>query len=79
VLASTLAGHGLLNAAARSLSLFSVSFAILLEPVLSIVLGALLFGAEISRIQLVGGSILILSVAMLIASPTFSARQSVPP
>lgn len=79
VLASTLAGHGLLNAAARSVSLFSVSFAILLEPVLSIALGALLFGAEISHIQLLGGSILILSVAMLIASQTFTARESVPP
>ena len=79
VLVSTLAGHGLLNAAARSLSLFSVSFAILLEPVLSILLGAVLFGADITRVQLVGGAILILSVAMLIASPTFTARESVPP
>lgn len=69
VLITTLAGHGLLNAAARSLSLFTVNISILLEPVLSIALGAVMFGADISSLQIAGGSLLIVSVATLIASP----------
>jgi drug/metabolite transporter (DMT)-like permease len=78
VLITTLAGHGLLNAAARSLSLFTVNISILLEPVLSIALGALMFGADISSIQFAGGSLLILSVATLIASPALRQRTSRP-
>lgn len=78
VLITTLAGHGLLNAAARSLSLFTVNISILLEPVLSIALGAVMFGAEISNVQIAGGTLLILSVATLIASPALRERTSRP-
>jgi drug/metabolite transporter (DMT)-like permease len=78
VLITTLAGHGLLNAAARTLSLFTVNIAVLLEPVLSIALGAVMFGAEISNVQIAGGTLLILSVATLIASPALRERTSRP-
>jgi drug/metabolite transporter (DMT)-like permease len=78
VLITTLAGHGLLNAAARTLSLFTVNIAVLLEPVLSIALGAVMFGAEISNVQIAGGTLLILSVATLIASPALRERTSHP-
>ncbi|HET8935548.1 MAG TPA: DMT family transporter [Polyangiales bacterium] len=74
VLIATLVGHGLLNAAARSLSLFTVNISLLLEPVLSIALGAVLFGAEISNVQIAGGTLLIVSVATLIASPALAER-----
>lgn len=73
VLVSTLVGHSLLNAAARTLSLFTVSFALLLEPVLSIALGALLFGAAVSGLQLVGGALLVASVALLISSSALTS------
>jgi drug/metabolite transporter (DMT)-like permease len=76
VLITTFIGHGMLNAAARSLSLFTVNISVLLEPVLSIALGALLFGADITNIQLAGGAILLLSVATLVAAPTLRARPA---
>jgi drug/metabolite transporter (DMT)-like permease len=78
VLITTFAGHGLLNAAARSLSLFTVNISILLEPVLSIALGAVMFGAAISSIQIAGGVILIASVGTLIAGPALRERTSHP-
>jgi drug/metabolite transporter (DMT)-like permease len=73
VLITTLGGHGLLNAAARSLSLFTVNISVLLEPVLSIALGALMFGADITNIQIAGGVILIASVGTLMAAPALRA------
>jgi drug/metabolite transporter (DMT)-like permease len=78
VLIATLMGHGLLNAAARSLSLFTVNISILLEPVVAIGLGALMFGADISALQIVGGLILIGSVATLMAAPALRERASIP-
>jgi len=75
VLVSTLAGHSLLNAAARTLSLFTVNMAILIEPVLAIGLGAVLFGAVITAAQLAGAALLLGSVGALIAS---SALARVP-
>jgi drug/metabolite transporter (DMT)-like permease len=69
VLITTLGGHGMLNVAARTLSLFTVNIAILLEPVLSIALGALMFGADITPLQVAGGVMLIVSVGTLIAAP----------
>jgi drug/metabolite transporter (DMT)-like permease len=78
VLITTLGGHGLLNAAARSLPLFTVNIAVLLEPVLSIALGAVMFGADITSLQIAGGVILIASVATLMAAPALRERASVP-
>jgi drug/metabolite transporter (DMT)-like permease len=68
VLVCTLAGHGLLNAAARSVPLFVLNTALLLEPVLAIGLGALLFGAAITGTQLLGGALLFAAVATLLLS-----------
>jgi drug/metabolite transporter (DMT)-like permease len=78
VLITTLAGHGLLNAAARTVSLFTVNISVLLEPVLSIALGALMFGADITGFQIAGGVILIASVATLMAAPALRERASIP-
>ena len=78
VVITTLGGHGLLNAAARSISLFTVNIAVLLEPVLSIALGAVMFGADITGIQIAGGVILIASVATLMAAPALRERASIP-
>lgn len=75
VLITTFAGHSLLNAAARSLSLFTVNIAVLLEPVLSIALGAWMFGADITTLQLAGGAILIGSVALLMAAPALRVAE----
>ena len=72
VLIGTLAGHGLLNAAARSMSLFTVNLSILLEPVVAIALGALMFGADITGLQVAGGVILISAVLTLLAAPALS-------
>jgi drug/metabolite transporter (DMT)-like permease len=68
VLVCTLAGHGLLNAAARTVSLFIVNLALLLEPVFALGLGALLFGAAITTTQLLGGLLLLSAVALLVAA-----------
>jgi drug/metabolite transporter (DMT)-like permease len=70
VMVTTLGGHGLLNYAARTLSLFTVNIVIVLEPVLAILLGAWLFGASISWPQAVGG--LLLSAAVI---PLLLARS----
>jgi drug/metabolite transporter (DMT)-like permease len=74
VFVTTLGGHGLMNLAARSLSLFVVNLAIVLEPLLAIGMGALLFGAQLRPLQAVGG--LVLSVAVVLglrASPPSAA------
>lgn len=68
VLVSTLAGHSLLNVAARTLSLFTVNMAILLEPIMAIGLGAALFGAAITAAQVAGAMLLLGSVGTLILS-----------
>jgi drug/metabolite transporter (DMT)-like permease len=64
VVITTMAGHGLMNLAARGVSIFTLNFVIVLEPPLAIVMGAALWGARISWIQGLGG--LVLSVAVVI-------------
>lgn len=64
VLATTMAGHGLMNLAARGVSLFALNLVIVLEPAIAIAFGALLFGAQVTPLQLGGGVLLALSVAV---------------
>ncbi len=59
---TTLAGHGLLNLAARDVSLFTLNLVIVVEPAIAIALGALLFGASITALQGAGGLVLALAV-----------------
>jgi len=62
VLVTTVAGHGLLNLAARHVGLFIVNLIIVLEPAIAIALGALLFGATIGTLTTLGGALLIAAV-----------------
>jgi drug/metabolite transporter (DMT)-like permease len=64
VVVTTLGGHGLMNLAARDVSMFELNLVIVLEPVIAIGLGALMFGATITLLQVVGGALL--SAAMVI-------------
>lgn len=58
VFVTTIGGHGLLNVAARRVSLFSLNVVIVLEPAIGIGLGALMFGARVTPGQLAGGGLL---------------------
>jgi drug/metabolite transporter (DMT)-like permease len=58
VVVTTLTGHGLMNYAANHVSLFTLNIVIVLEPVVGVVLGALLFGATVTVVQLLGGALL---------------------
>ncbi len=64
VLVTTLGGHGLMNLAARDVSLFTLNLVIVLEPPIAIGLGALLFGASITSLQAAGGVLLAFAVAI---------------
>lgn len=70
VFVTTLGGHGLMNLAARDVSLFTLNLVIVLEPPIAIALGALLFGATITWLQGAGGVVLACAVVLgLYASP----------
>jgi drug/metabolite transporter (DMT)-like permease len=64
VLVTTLGGHGLMNLAARDVSLFALNLVIVLEPVISIALGAVMFDAQITQLQCVGGALLASAVVI---------------
>jgi drug/metabolite transporter (DMT)-like permease len=64
VLLTTLAGHGLMNRAAREVRLFTLNIVIVLEPAIGIALGALLFGATVSASALLGGVVLVVAVVV---------------
>lgn len=58
VVLTTVSGHGLLNLAARHVKLFTVNVIIVLEPAIAIALGAVLFGARVTLLQVGGGVLL---------------------
>ena len=58
VLVTTLMGHGLMNHAANHVSLFTLNIVIVLEPAVGVAIGALLFGARLTAVQLLGGALL---------------------
>ncbi len=77
VLITTLGGHGLMNLAARDVSLFTLNLVIVLEPPIAIGLGALWFGASITSLQAVGGVLLAFAVAIgLYDKPSDKAEAS---
>lgn len=55
VLVTTLAGHGLMNLAARHVPLYTLNLAIVLEPAIAIAIGAFLFSADLSAATIAGG------------------------
>jgi drug/metabolite transporter (DMT)-like permease len=64
VIITTLGGHGLMNLAATRVSMFELNLVIVLEPVIAIAMGALMFRATITPLQVAGG--LLLGAAMLV-------------
>ncbi len=59
---TTVGGHGLMNLAARHVTLFTLNVVIVLEPGIAIAMGAALFGAEVTALQLAGGALLTAAV-----------------
>jgi len=64
VVLTTVSGHGLLNLAARHVKLFTVNVIIVLEPAIAIALGAVLFGARVTVLQVAGGVLLAAAVVI---------------
>jgi drug/metabolite transporter (DMT)-like permease len=62
VVVTTVAGHGLMNLAARRVKLFTLNLVIVLEPAIGIAMGAAMFGARMSWDQLGGGVLLAAAV-----------------
>ena len=50
--------------AARHLKLFTVNIVIVLEPAIGIAMGAVMFGATVSRLQVAGGLVLAVAVVL---------------
>src|SRR5262249_26341344 len=61
---TTVSGPGLLNLAARHVKLFTINVIIVLEPAIAIALGALLFGARVTPLQIGGGALLAAAVVI---------------
>lgn len=64
VLLGTVGGHGLMNVAARHVQLFTLSVVILLEPVIGIAMGAVMFDAGVTWLQVAGGVVLGIAVVV---------------
>ena len=69
VVLTTVAGHGLMNLAARGVTLFVLNIVIVLEPAIAIAMGALLFGARVTALQLGGGVLLAAAVVVGLKKP----------
>jgi drug/metabolite transporter (DMT)-like permease len=69
VLLTTVAGHGLMNLAARGVTLFTLNIVIVLEPAIAIAMGAVLFGARVTALQLGGGVLLAAAVIVGLKKP----------
>lgn len=67
VLLGTVGGHGLMNVAARHVQLFTLSVVILLEPVIGIAMGAVMFDASVTWPQVAGGAVLAVAVVVGLA------------
>ena len=78
VLLTTLGGHGAFNLAARQVRLFTVNLVVVLEPAIAIAMGALLFGATVTPLQVAGGVVLAMAVVVGLRAPT-TARVQVQP
>jgi drug/metabolite transporter (DMT)-like permease len=75
VVVTTIGGHGLMNLAARHVSLFTLNIVIVLEPAIGIAMGAVMFGARVDTITVAGGALLVLSVIVGLA-PRYQKRRT---
>jgi drug/metabolite transporter (DMT)-like permease len=64
ILVTTMGGHGLMNVAARQVRLFTLNVVIVLEPPIGILIGAGLFGARVTALQIAGGVLLAAAVVI---------------
>jgi drug/metabolite transporter (DMT)-like permease len=65
-LVSQLLGHTALNASLRWFTPSAVSFATLIEPIVAAVLALLIFGERIAPLAIVGGAIVLVSIAVVL-------------
>lgn len=80
VVVTTMGGHGLMNAAARGVRLFTVNIVIVLEPPLGILLGMWLLGQKPpTPIQVAGGAVLAAAVVVALLPEARSGRTGPPP
>lgn len=79
VVITTMGGHGLMNAAARGLRLFTVNIVIVLEPALAILLGVALLGESVTGVQAAGGAVLAAAVVIALLPDARSGRTGPPP
>ena len=64
VLVTTLAGHGLMNLAARHVALYTLNLVIVLEPAIAIAIGAFLFEANLKPATVAGGLLLCAAIVV---------------
>lgn len=76
VVVTTMGGHGLMNAAARGLRLFTVNVVIVLEPAIGILLGALLLGERAGTTHVIGGAVLAVAVVIALLPEWREGRDS---
>ena len=75
VVVTTIFGHGLINVAARHVSLFTLNIVIVLEPAIAIAMGRAMFDAEVDAVTVVGGALLIAAVVVGLA-PRYQKRRT---
>ncbi|MBS2026959.1 MAG: DMT family transporter [Deltaproteobacteria bacterium] len=78
VVLTTVGGHGAFNIAARHVTLFTVNVVVVLEPAIAIAMGAGLFGATVTSLQVVGGLILAVAVVVGLRAPAGAHAQAMP-
>lgn len=78
VVLTTVGGHGAFNVAARHVTLFTVNVVVVLEPAIAIAMGAALFEASITGLQLVGGVILAAAVVIGLRAPPGAHAEARP-
>lgn len=76
VLLTTVAGHGLMNLAARTTTVFEVNVVVVLEPAIAVALGWVLFGAAMTPLQAVGGLVLAAAVLVGLGGATDGAQST---
>lgn len=78
VVLTTVGGHGAFNVAARHVSLFTVNVVVVLEPALAIAMGALLFEAQVTPLQILGGVVLAAAVVVGLRAPPGTRVEAAP-
>jgi len=78
VVFTTVGGHGAFNIAARHVTLFTVNVVVVLEPAIAIAMGAVMFDATVTSLQVVGGAILAGAVVVGLRAPAGAHAEAMP-